>query len=68
MDPDFSVHARGIQRKFEFLKSTCHIIESDEHLNDVLSKASTKDKKFVLRYLKNPVKLLGQDRIESINL
>jgi len=68
MNPDFSVHARGIQRKFEFLKSSCHFLDSDEHLNDVLSKASTKDKRLVLRYLKNPIELLGTDRIEAVKL
>lgn len=30
--PDFSVHARGIQRRTEFIRQTCVILESEEQL------------------------------------
>jgi len=63
---DFSVHARGIARKLEFLKTTCQMLESEEHLQDVISSAP--GKKVVLRYLRSPVDLLGEERVYGVRL
>ena len=63
---DFSVHARGVARKLEFLKTTCQMLDSDDHLQDVLSSAP--GKKVVLRYLRNPVELLGEERVTGVRL
>jgi hypothetical protein len=52
MDADFSIHARGINRKTEFIKNNFTFLLNEDELKEVIESASrSNEKRFILRYL-----------------
>lgn len=71
MDADFSVHGRGYHRRTEFLKSTCTFLDNDDQLKEVIhgrNPNNSNEKRFILRYLQNPVELLGNERVSGVKV
>jgi hypothetical protein len=60
---DFSVHARGIKRRTEFIRDSCTFLDNENQLKEVIHGASIQQKAMILRYLLSPARLLGDDRI-----
>jgi len=69
MHADFSINSRACQRKTEFLKSTCTFLETEDQVKEVVYDSNSKAKSFILRYLLNPVELIGsKNHIEALKL
>lgn len=66
----FSPLSRGWNRRTEFLKDTCKFIESEDQYQEILN-TKTEKKNFFLRYLLNPVELIGNpetNRIQKVKV
>jgi hypothetical protein len=68
MHADFNVHARGVKRRTEFLKESCTFLENDDQLREVVEGGTTEEKRFILRYLTNPIELIGKERIGGVKV
>jgi hypothetical protein len=63
---DFSVHSRGTLRKTEFIRDSFNFLEDENQLNEAIKSSTHSEKAFVLRYLLQPVELMGSDSIEGV--
>jgi hypothetical protein len=63
---DFSVHSRGILRKTEFIRDSFTFLEDENELKQAIESSTVSERAFVLRYLLNPVELIGTKHIEGI--